>query len=106
MAKQQANSATVQPALVRHEQHRGQPGGAVKPESASPVRGLVATGAIPGRATPTLLIFSILSLVFFAAWIMRPLGLPHFAIWQWLQLPQMVLLSVPLPPPRLLLQQI
>lgn len=104
MADGQTHSTTAQLVPVRHGQHREEAEGAVKSENALQVCGWFADGVIPGRATPTLMLFSILLLVFFAAWAVRRLDLPHFAIWQHLHAPQSPFLPVPLPPPRLLFQ--
>lgn len=90
---------------VHHGEHREQPASVVQPDRVSLDCGWLTTNVIPGRATPTLLLFAILLLVFFAAWSMRPFDLPRFAICQRLLLPQSILLPVPLPPPRPFRQQ-
>lgn len=62
---------------------------------------LAPDGAIAGRATPTLMLFSLLLLTFLTAWFVRRLDWPHIAFWRRLPFPKTLVLPVPLPPPRL-----
>jgi hypothetical protein len=100
LPKHQAQAVTAQRTPLRHREHSGPPGVADIQASISLICDMLSPGVIPGRATPTLLLFSILLLIFFAAWRMRPLNPPHFALWQPLSWPQEISLPVALPPPR------
>lgn len=64
---------------------------------------LRTTGVIAGRATPTLMVFSILLLVFLGKWTARRADGLHTLLWRYLQWPESLFLPVPLPPPRALL---
>lgn len=99
---QPANATATQPALLRHGAQHGPQPVAVQQARVLAVCSALADGVIPGRATPTLMVFSLLLLLFLAAWTIRPHDLLHFATWQRLHTPQARFLPVPLPPPRLL----
>ena len=59
------------------------------------------TGAITGRATLALIVFSILLLLLLGEQAIRRLDWPLFALWRRLHFAQSLFLPVPLPPPRL-----
>ena len=58
-------------------------------------------GAVAGRATLALLVFSILLLLALADWVVQRLDWPHFVLWRRLDIATSLALPVPLPPPRL-----
>lgn len=62
---------------------------------------LTPDSGIAGRATPTLMLFSLLLLTFLGGWLMRRLDWPYVAFGRRLQFPKGFVLPVPLPPPRL-----
>ncbi|MBX3013737.1 MAG: hypothetical protein KF832_19605 [Caldilineaceae bacterium] len=91
---------TAMPHGMPHALVHGQPTGATVDEAALRVCGLLTDATIPGRSAPMFVAFSLLLLVFFAVGALGPRDLPHFVIWQRLQLPQPRYLPVPFPPPR------
>lgn len=58
-------------------------------------------GAVAGRATLALLVFSILLLLALADWVVQRLDWPNFVLWRRLHVAASLALPVPLPPPRL-----
>jgi len=96
-----------QPALAAHRRNtpHGQHG-AMQPPADNQARmatvcNLIADGIIPGRATPMLMAFSLLLLVFLRIWTVRRLDRSHFVLWQRPPFPESLFLPVPLRPPRL-----
>lgn len=62
---------------------------------------LYPNGAVAGRATLALLVFSILLLLALADWVVQRLDWPNFVLWRHLHGTASLALPVPLPPPRL-----
>lgn len=73
----------------------------VRTEQSLATCALSPNGSIAGRATLTLLVFSILLLLALADWVVRRLDGPRFVLWRHLHCAASLALPVPLPPPRL-----
>lgn len=73
----------------------------VRMEQSPDICPLYPTGAVAGRATLALLVFSILLLLALADWVVQRLDWPHFVLWRQLHVAASLALPVPLPPPRL-----
>lgn len=101
VAQPQAEShAAMHETAVSPAHQRGEHGTA-RTATLPAVCSLLPERAIAGRATPTLMLFSLLLLTFLGEWLVRRLDWPHFALWRHLSFPKTLALPVPLPPPRL-----
>lgn len=101
VAQPQAESHTARHETAVSSAHQRGEHDHVRMVTRPAVCSLLPEGAIAGRATPTLLLFSLLLLTFLGEWLARRLDRPHVALWRRLPFPKTLALPVPLPPPRL-----
>lgn len=103
-------TSTVTSAAVTHRSHteqQGKPASGAAPAVAKAIHLAMRCHLNPtdnhvsGRATPTLLLFSILLLLLTAASAFHQPEQPAFVHWVRSPLPQLYVCTVPLPPPRL-----
>lgn len=98
---QNADDALALLALAAHRQHVAAPAGVGAQPEPSAICQHSADSPVGGRATPTLLLFTILLLVAATEWRLQRWERLHFVRWVCSPLPRLSLCPVLLPPPRL-----